>query len=169
MNPQFTTEALPAEPLASWIPVMPSALAAVLVVWGLMGLRKHLRLSKEVLGVLAIAVVVRLLWMPVELHIFDGHEAEYFDIFRGERAISRGSVMLYPALQWLYAGLGKIGSQPWLLLSVSVLGSLVSIVATFGIGRRLFGGRAAVTGAVLLSVWGNHAFWASSAYNVACH
>ena len=89
------------------------------------------------------------------------------DIFRGERGISRGSVMLYPALQWLYAGLGKISSHPWLLLSVSVAGSVLSITATFGIGRRLLGHRAATAGAFLLAIWGNHAFWATSAYNVA--
>ena len=105
--------------------------------------------------------------MPTELHVFDGHEAEYYDIFRGERSISRGSVMLYPALQWLYAGLGQLGSHSWLLLSVSILGSLLSIVATYGIGRRLLGVRVGATAAFLLAIWGNHAFWATSAYNVS--
>ena len=167
MNPQFTTAADPAEPLASWVPVIPAALGFLLLVWGLWGVRKHLRITRELSVILIAGLVVRLFWMPTELHSFDGHEAEYFDIFRGERAITRGSVMLYPALQWLYWGLGKLGSAPWLLLSVSVFGSLLSIAATYGIGRRLFDTRVALTGASILAVWGNHAFWATSAYNVA--
>lgn len=167
MNPQFTTNAAPAEPLANWVPVLPASVGLLLLFWGLWGVRKHLSLSRELFFILVVALVVRLFWMPTELHIFDGHEAEYFDIFRGERSISRGSVMLYPTLQWLYGGLGKLGSSPWLLLSISVLGSLLSIAATYGIGRRLFDRRVALTATSLLAVWGNHAFWATSAYNVA--
>ena len=78
MTPQFTTEALPAEPLAAWIPALPAGVALLLLGWGLWGLRAHLRMPRELVGIVLVALIVRLLWMPTELHAFDGHEAEYF-------------------------------------------------------------------------------------------
>ena len=167
MHPQFTTDALPVEPIAAWIPAFPAFIGLALLLSGAWGTRTHIRASRALVVVLILGSVVRFLWMPIELHLFDGHEAEYFDIFRGERPLSRGSVMLYPALQWLYAGVGRISTNPWVLLSLSGAASLLSIAATYGIGRRLMGARSAWVAAAIVSIWGNHAFWATSAYNVA--
>ena len=159
MHPQFTTDALPVEPIAAWIPAFPAFIGLALLLWGAWGTRTHIRASRALVVVLILGSVVRFLWMPIELHLFDGHEAEYFDIFRGERPLSRGSVMLYPALQWLYAGVGRISTNPWVLLSLSGAASLLSIAATYGIGRRLMGARSAWVAAAIVSIWGNHAFW----------
>lgn len=167
MHPQFTTDAAMAEPVSAWVTVLPALPGLLLCVAGLWAIRRHLQAPKMLWVVLVLAIVVRLIWIPVDLHEFDGHEADYRDIFLGEKALTRGSTMLYPALQWLYLGLGRLSQSTSVLLGVSFLGSLVSIAATYGIGRRVRNERVGLTAAALLAIWGNHAFWASSAYNVA--
>jgi hypothetical protein len=156
-----------AEPAAAWVTALPALPALVLLLLGLWGVRRHLKAPRTLWIILVIALLVRLIWMPVGLHLFDGHEAEYRDIFLGDRALSRGSAMLYPAMQWFYAGLGLLTHNTHALLAVSCVASLVSIAATYGIGRRIAGESVGLTGAALLALWGNHAFWATSAYNVA--
>jgi hypothetical protein len=155
------------EPVAAWVTALPAFFAVLFVAYGLVSVRRHLRITRGLAAVLLVAVLVRLVWMPVGLHQFDGHEAEYRDVFLGNKDLTRGSAMLYPALQWLYAGLGRLSSSTRVLLSVSLLSSLVSIAACYGIGRRLRSERVGLAAAALLAIWGNHAFWASSAYNVA--
>ena len=167
MHPQFSTDAPLAEPAAAWVTALPALPALLLLLWGLWGLRRHLVVGRALLVVLLVALAVRLIWMPVGLHLFDGHEAEYRDIFLGDKAMTRGSAMLYPALQWFYAGLGKLSQSPQLLLAVSCAASLLSIAACYGIARRVAGIRVGLAAAGLLAIWGNHAFWATSAYNVA--
>jgi hypothetical protein len=167
MHPQFTTDAAIAEPVAAWVTALPALPGLLLFVAGLWAIRRHLQVPKGLWVVLLLAAVVRLLWIPVGLHEFDGHEADYRDIFLGEKALTRGSTMLYPALQWLYSALGRLSHNTSVLLGVSFLSSLVSIAATYGIGRRIRNEKVGLTAAALLAIWGNHAFWASSAYNVA--
>ena len=159
------------EPAAAWTTAWPAGVALVALCVGLWLTRRELRPPRSwllpALCVTLVALLVRFVWMPVpQAHVFDGHEADYLEFFAGLRDPTRGGTVLYPAMQWLYWLLGKalVGSG-WLLV-VSALAGLTSIGAAAGLAQRLFGGRAALWTALLLAVWGNHAFWSSSAYNV---
>jgi len=137
-----------------------------MLVWGAGSVRREVRVDRTLLGVLAMALAVRALWMPLDRHIFDGHEAEYLDIFLGNKALSRGGPLLYPAHQWITRGLGLVLRHPAGLVGFSLCASLVSIGATWGWANRFFGRQVALWAAMFLALWGNHAFWSSSAYNV---
>ena len=112
------------------------------------------------------ALLVRCLALPIWRHTYDGHEAEYLDLWMGTRELSQGGTMLYPAMQWLYRGLGFVAPVEHGPLLVSLAASLVSIAALHGLLLRLVDRRVAVAGAVALALCGTHAFWSSSAYNV---
>jgi len=167
VHPQYQSLADPVAPAEAWTTVLPAIPGLILLLWGLWGIRRHLRVTLGLAAVLFAALLVRFVWFPVELHEFEGHEATYLDIFLGKQSLGQGGYMLYPALQWLYAGLGNISQNTGMLWAVSGLGSLLSIAATYGIGRRLFGVKRGLVAAALVAIWGSHAFWASSAYNVA--
>ncbi len=159
------------EPAAAWTTAWPAWLAFLGLIAGLWLARRELRPPRgwllPALCVALLALLVRFVWLPVpQLHYFDGHEADYAEFFAGLRDPVRGGTVLYPAMQWLYWLLGKVlvGSD-WLLVLAGAAG-LASIAAAAGIAQRLFGGRAALWTALLLALWGNHAFWSSSAYNV---
>ncbi|MCB9762860.1 MAG: hypothetical protein H6739_23870 [Alphaproteobacteria bacterium] len=156
----------PVAPLDPWMTAWPALPAAILALIGLWGLRRHVRPGWGEAAVLAVALVVRVAWLPLELHEFDGHEAEYRDILTGVRPLSQGGTMLYPAMQWLYRGLGVIWPEPRLLLAFSVVAGLVAIGAVMGVAGRLADRRAALAAGLALALWGNHAFWSVSAYNV---
>lgn len=104
--------------------------------------------------------------MPIWLHEYDGHEAEYLDLWMHTRPLTQGGTMLYPAMQWLYAGLGYVAPIPQGPVGVSLAASLVSIAALHGFVGRLVGPRPALAAAGALAICGTHAFWSSSAYNV---
>ncbi len=156
----------PVEPLAPWQTAWPAFFALGMLAWGAGSVRRRMRVDRSLLGVLAVALVVRALWMPLDRHVFDGHEAEYLDIFLGTKALTRGGPLLYPAHQWITRGLGLVLRHPTGLIGFSLLASLVSIGATWGWASRFYGRRVALFAAAILALWGNHAFWSSSAYNV---
>ena len=156
----------PVDPLVPWQTAWPALLALGMLAWGAASVRREVRVDRALLGVLAMALVVRTVWMPLDRHIFDGHEAEYLDIFLGNKALTRGGPLLYPAHQWITRGLGLVLRHPGALIGFSLFASLVSIGATWGWASRFFGRRVALVAAVILALWGNHAFWSSSAYNV---
>ncbi|MFH1470088.1 MAG: hypothetical protein ABIO70_37230 [Pseudomonadota bacterium] len=161
----------PVEPAATWTTAWPAALALVGLVVGLVQARRALAPPRgwvaPALAFAILALAVRFLWLPaLPEHAFDGHEADYLDLFLGSRAPTRGGTVLYPAMQWLYWGLGRVLTGPGWLLVVSGGVALVSIAAAAGLAWQLFGGRAAAWTAALLALYGNHAFWSSSAYNV---
>ena len=84
-----------------------------------------LRLSRRAwavrLGWVGLALVVRLAWLPaLGGHAYDGHEAEYYAIFLGERGLVAGDTTLYPAVQALWWGLGHLLPRaPWVPVLVS--------------------------------------------------
>ena len=159
------------EPAAAWTTAWPAGTALLGLLAGLWIVRRELRPPRgwalPALSVTLVALLVRFVWLPVpQLHVFDGHEADYVEFFAGLRDPTRGGTVLYPAMQWLYWLLGKaLVGQGWLLV-ISACAALVSIAAAAGLAWRLFGGRAALWTALLLALYGNHAFWSSSAYNV---
>ena len=116
--------------------------------------------------VLALALWVRLEWLPVgQRHVFDGHEAEYLDLFLG-RSTPSWSTRMVPPLGLLYQGLGALSHDPRLLIATSALAGLTSIAAIMDMVRRQVGVAGALLTGLLLALYGNHAFWCSSAYPV---
>ncbi len=153
----------PPEP---WVTAWPALVALVMALAGAWGLRRRVRPDRWMWGILGIALVVRCLVMPIWLHEYDGHEAEYRDILMGERALTRGGTLLYPAMQWLYYLLGVVAPRPAAPLVLSAAAGLLAVAAAGGALGRLTDRRVGYGAALALAVWGNHAFWSSSAYNV---
>lgn len=157
----------PVAPLEPWQSAWPALPPLLMLLAGLWGMRGALRPNAKLVGVLTLAVVVRAVILPLERHEFDGHEAEYLDLFLGVRGLSQGGTMLYPAMQWLCRGLGVVfAPHAGMLLAFSLSMGLVSIAALYGLVHRALGERAALGAAIALALWGNHAFWSVSAYNV---
>lgn len=148
--------------------VWPAAIAlALLVVFLVIG-RRHFAVPRAWRAVAAIAIFVRLLAIPaLDLHVFDGHEADYFDLFQGVVAPSRGGTVMVPPMQWFWWLLGQVlPAWPWLpvvimgIISIAAIGLLAGAVGTLG-------GRAAGwAAAIVLVVHPTHAVWSTSAYNV---
>ncbi len=162
---------MPAEPplivpLEPWQTVWPVGLALLLTLYGAWGIRRQLRPDRWVGVVLVVALIVRVFWLPLEDHVFDGHEAEYLDLLRGERALTRGGPLLVPAMQWTAWGLGKIVGGAWGLLVLALGCSLLQVGAWVGLLSRLGSARVGRVAGLVLALWGTHAFWSSSAYNV---
>lgn len=160
MNPPLV------EPLQAWQTAWPALPAVLMLLGGLWRLRRELVPGRWLGAVLVLAVAVRTLVMPIWLHQYDGHEAEYLDLWMGTRELTQGGTMLYPAMQWLYRGLGFVAPVEHGPMLLSVAASLFSIAALHGLLSRLVGPRVALAGAAALALCGTHAFWSSSAYNV---
>jgi hypothetical protein len=142
----------------------------VLILWcvGLFRLRAEVQIPRLGWLLFLIAVGVRLWWIPAwDGHVFDGHEAEYWDLFRGERSPSRGGTVMVPAMQWFWWLLGHIAppSERFVVVLMSVFGA-ASIGLSAGAMGRLGGRSAGWITATLLVLHSGHAAWSSSAYNV---
>lgn len=166
--------ATPVEPAAPWTTVWPVVVAVLVGVLAAVRGRKHwwplARRDKVwMAGLFAVALLVRLFVVPAWWrHTYDGHEAEYWDIFTGRRALSRGGTILYPSMQWLWWSLGRVlPHKPLVPVVVSVLvSSLAPVVLAAGV-KRWMGLGAAVVAGLVVALHPTHAAWGSSAYNVA--
>ena len=99
--------------LAPWQTAWPAGAALLVLLAALLAARRHLVLPRRdrlaAAALVALALAVRLAWVPAwSAHLYDGHEAEYWDLFRGLRAPTRGGTVLYPAVQWFWWGLGRV-------------------------------------------------------------
>jgi hypothetical protein len=155
--------------------VWPAILAAGVLVLGLLLSRRSLRLPRGWIAVASAALFVRLVVIPaLTAHTYDGHEADYFDIFRGIAEPTRGGTVKVPAMQWFWWLIGQpfsgVPSDHALLRTVPVLVmaaiSVVAIGALAGAIGLLSGRRAGWFAAAFLVVHPVHALWSSSAYNV---
>jgi hypothetical protein len=117
---------------------------------------------------------VRAGWIPLERHRFDGHERDYLRVFLGEPL--RASTRLYPTLAGPYRALGALSDDPRLLLWINLgAGALTALLAGVAAarwasargGERAHAPRAGWIAALLIALSPAHAFWSSSAYNVA--
>ena len=162
----------PVLPLEPWQTAWPAGVA--LVGWAVAAwrVRRHVRFERTVvlwmLGLWALSMVVRLGVLPATTaHYFDGHEAEYWDLFRGVRDLSRGGTVLYPSMQWMWWGLGKVLPHHR-LVPISAMAGLASlgVILVADAGRLLAGRRAGLVVGGLLALHPVHAAWSSSAYNV---
>lgn len=126
--------------------------------------RNSLRaLAAVALGV--VAVYLRAGLIPFRRHLYDGHELDYLRVFQG--AELGDSTRLYPTLAWLYRQLGAISDDPNLLLWLALAVGVATVgAAGVAVGRR-FGERAGWIAAILVAASPAHAFWSTSAYNVA--
>lgn len=157
--------------LAPWQTAWPAgALALVALAAAVQVLRGgRLRVEPAAAAIFGLALVVRLLVLPaLGRHEFDGHEAEYWDIFRGVRPVSRGGTVLYPAMQWMWAGLGSVlPAHPAVpVLLMTGWASLGVYLYASALGRRV-GPAAGLALGLALAVHPVHAAWSGSAYNVA--
>lgn len=120
------------------------------------------------LGLLA-AAGLRTFYVPaLSRHVFDGHEADYYDVWRG---VQSGLGDGYRASEWmrfLYAQLGPwLGGQGQWLVLLTLLLSVLTLPLVWVWARELTGREAVARWALLLLVLDPvHAFWASSAYNI---
>lgn len=158
--------------LAPWQTVAPSALALAIagVGVGAGGWRVLTPRRPElavVAGVFAVALLWRGLALPVERHLFDGHEAEYFDIFRGVRPVGRGGTLLYPLMQWGWwlAGL-LLPHHPAVPLVLSAVVGAATAAGVALLGQRLGGRLAGAVVGLLLALDPSHTAWSLSAYNI---
>jgi len=148
--------------------VWPAALALVVWVWALRGVWREIRLPRGWWCIALLALFVRLVWVPaLELHQFDGHEAEYWDLFRGIREPTRGGTVMVPAMQWFWWLSGVVLPESHaLVVVVSALMGVVAIGFASGALGLLAGAQVGWATAILLALQPTHAAWSSSAYNI---
>ena len=116
------------------------------------------------LGVLIVAALARWVALPLERHVFDGHEALYLRAFLGEELPTSAKLMPLPAT--ILALLGRLSQDPETLLHLH-LGLGVVCVALGGLaaarGARPIAG---IFAGALLATAPAHVAWSASAYNV---
>lgn len=161
--------------MTTWTPletVWPAAVSAGLLVaaagWGRRFLRPARALWVPAGCMFLVALLVRLVVVPsLTGHIYDGHEAEYWDLFRGVRQPNRGGTVLYPAMQWLWWGLGRaLPHLEWIpVVGMAVVGSAGALLLGAALGR-LSTPRVGWMAALLVAAHPIHAAWSTSAYNV---
>ena len=148
--------------------VWPAFLALLVWLWAGRGVVREVRLPSGWWILAAVGVVVRLVWIPsMQMHQFDGHEAEYWDLFRGFREPSRGGTVMVPAMQWFWWLSGLVLPESHgLVILISVTVGLIAIGLYAGAIGQLFGARLGWVVGGLLACNPTHAAWSSSAYNV---
>lgn len=148
--------------LALWL------LGALLASRGAWALRADRRARIGALALLALGAGVRLLFVPALAgHRYEGHEAEYVDIFFGRAPLAEGSTTLYPAMQAFWWALGQVlpraQATPILVSTALGLGAGAALALALG---WLGGARVGWAAAALLALHPAHAAWSGSAYNV---
>lgn len=116
----------------------------------------------------AIALGVRLWVVPAwAAHGWEGHEAWYWELFSGERAPSQGDTVLYPAMQALWWGLGRLlPHDPRVPVVLMALVGTAAAGALAGAVGRQAGRHAGWMAAAILALHPVQAAWSSSAYPV---
>jgi len=162
----------PVTPLEPWQTAWPAGVALVGLLVAMWKARAHLRPERGALpwlsGLVGVALLVRLVVVPaLDAHYYDGHEAEYWDIFRGVREVNRGGTVLYPAMQWLWWGLGTVLPHHRVvpIVVMAILGALGCALGALAVQRWTTRTGGALAGLVL-ALHPILAAWSSSAYNV---
>jgi hypothetical protein len=162
----------PVAPLEPWQTAWPAGLALIGFVVAAWRSRRHFDRAHTdrwlMLLLFGVSVVVRLWVLPAaSLHYFDGHEAEYWDIFRGVRPVNRGGTVLYPSMQWMWWGLGRVLPHHRLVPVVVMVGMGSAGVALVAEAMRVWTGRlGALLAGLVLALHPVLGAWSSSAYNV---
>lgn len=165
----MTPAGSPLSPLQTGWPAMAAALVLLLGL-ALAGrsLWPRRRIALGLLAIVLVALVVRLGVLPaLDRHVYDGHEAEYWDLFRGERQPTRGGTVLYPAMQWGWWLLGRVlPADPRLPVALMALWGSLSAAVLGAAVARLSLPLAGLLAAAVVALHPVHAAWSSSAYNV---
>jgi hypothetical protein len=148
--------------------VWPAAVALLVLIVSLVLVRRQIRLPKGWWLVGLVAIVVRLWVIPaLGNHIFDGHEADYWDLFRGIREPTRGGTVMVPAMQWFWWLLGRVlPDAPVIPVLLMAFVGTASIGFAAGAVGVLTSPKVGWAMAVLLALHPTHAAWSTSAYNV---
>lgn len=131
-----------------------------------LGLQRWERAAAFALALLALWV--RLSFVPsVAGHLFEGHEAEYLDLFLGQRSPGAGDTTLYPAMQGWWWALGHLLPRYEVvpILVGALVGGLAAALLAGAVGL-LAGRRAGWVAVLILAVHPAQAAWSGSAYNV---
>jgi hypothetical protein len=150
------------------VSALPLLAAAALLSLALLRGRAALRApASSSLAMFVGALSVRLLWVPVRRHEYDGHEAEHLSWFLGERTPGAGDTLAYPLMQWWWWlwGLLLPADERLPIFLSALVGALGVAIVAGGVGT-LAGRRAGWLAGILLSLHPTHAAWSSSAYNV---
>jgi len=110
------------------------------------------------------ALWIRIGWVPMKRHRFDGHEAELLAAFQGGDFTA--STRVQPVAAALAASLGKLSHDPRLLLAVSVGAGLFCVAAAGIWAQRRWGPSAGFWTALLVALTPAQAFWSATAYPV---
>ncbi|MGB0639315.1 MAG: hypothetical protein ACPGTU_08285 [Myxococcota bacterium] len=148
--------------------VWPAGLALLVLAVSLVLVRRQIRMPRRWWVVAVVAMVVRLWVIPaLDSHMFDGHEADYWDLFRGVREPTRGGTVMVPAMQWFWWLLGRILPNipviPVLLMAIVGTASIGLVSGAIGV---LTSRKVGWFMAALLAIHPTHAAWSTSAYNV---
>ncbi len=128
------------------------------------GSARRFQLSLGLATALGLALWVRAWGIPaLARHGWEGHEAEYLAVFLGDWHGS-WSTRVVPVLGTGYRILGLVTQREAALVWFSLALGVASIAALVVLIRRL-GGPGLLAG-LFVVLYGNHAFWSSSAYNV---
>ena len=158
-----------------WTPLETAWPAGALLIGVLASLwisRRHFALPRRerhwLWGLMILSFLVRWVWLPVlARHTPDGHEADYFDRFQGLVEPTRGGTVMYPSMQWLWYGLGRVlPHDSWVPSFIMVLVSCAGIAFIVMAIRTLTKPELGWIAGVLLALHPVHAAWSSSAYNV---
>jgi len=160
------------QPLEPWQTVWPAGVAlAVCVVAAVRSRRSWWPARTDLLWMAVLfmaSLVVRIWVVPAWWRYYpDGHDAEYWDIFRGVRPVNRGGTVLYPAMQWMWWALGCVlpHRTGTIIASMSAVGA-AGVVVWWAAVRKWVGPVAGAVAAGLVMLHPVHAAWSSSAYNV---
>jgi hypothetical protein len=116
--------------------------------------------------VLAVALTVSAVLMPLACIETLGHEAEYLEILLGTRGLDAGNAARMPAMQWLLWCMEGLGLGQRAALAVSLLSGALACVAWAAALGRMHGRWVGLVAGLSLALWGNLAAWSSSIYNV---
>ena len=151
-------------PLSPVQTVWPVGVVAVAWLWLSWRHRSAFSVTPAMIALAVLAFGVRLWWVPaLDVHTYDGHEAEYWDLFRGMRAPTRGGTVMIPGMQWLWWMLGHV-LPAWPKLPVVLERRRRGLGRAGGGNLGLLGGRLAGTIAALVVLVIPSAVWSSSAY-----
>jgi hypothetical protein len=112
-----------------------------------------------------IALGVRLSAFPASKHEWDGHEAAYLDCLRGPCAPDAGFQTVAP-LRFLARLVGEFAPSPYLLQGCALAFGLLAVGALMVWAKRQAGLSAAFAVGTLVCLWGEHAAWSTSFYQV---
>ena len=89
---------------------------------------------RHALPLILVALLARLVAVPIWKHGFEGHEREYLSAFGGGEW--QASTRVYPLLAKLYETLGLVFSHPQILVGLNLAAAMATLAAVWIWARR---------------------------------